>query len=98
MKIKRAFLELSAEKIYKSMIQPVFTYCGTLGLYWSRSRKSRIKSIERRRDRSQKVMDSGESNKETVLPDCVKDNVCTPFKGYFTKIELKIKTRNNLVH
>ena len=71
MKIKRAFLELSAEKIYKSMIQPVFTYCGTLGLYWSRSRKSGIKSIERRRDRSQKVMDSGESNKETVLPDCV---------------------------
>ena len=68
MKIKRAFLELSAEKIYKSMIQPVFTYCGTLCPYWSRSRKSRIKSIERR---SQKVMDSGESNKETVLPDCV---------------------------
>ena len=98
MKIKRAFLELSAEKIYKSMIQPVFTYCGTLGPYWSRSRKSRIKSIERRRDRSQKVMDSGESNKETVLPDCVKDNVCTPFKGYFTKIELNINTRNNLVH
>ena len=50
------------------MIQPVFTYCGTLGPYWSRSRKSRIKSIERR---GQKVMDSGESNKETVLPDCV---------------------------
>ena len=97
MKIKRAFLELSAEKIYKSMIQPVFTYCGTLSLYWSRSRKSRIKSIERR---SQKVMDSGESNKETVLPDCVclKDNVCTPFKRYFTKIELNINTRNNLVH
>ena len=95
MKINRAFLELSAEKIYKSMIQPVFTYSGTLGLYWSRSRKSRIESIERR---SQKVMDSGESNKETVLPDCVKDNVCTPFKGYFTKIELNINTRNNLVH
>ena len=32
----------SAEKIYKAMIQPVFTYCGTLGLCWSRSRKSRI--------------------------------------------------------
>ena len=43
MKINLAFLELSAEKIYKSMIQPVFTCCGTLGLYWSRSRKSRIK-------------------------------------------------------
>ena len=43
----------SAEKIYKAMIQPVFTYCGTLGLCWSRSRKSRIESIERR---SQKVI------------------------------------------
>ena len=69
MKIKLAFLELSAEKIYKAMIQPVFTYCGTLGLYWPRSRnKSRIESIERR---SQKVMESGEFNKETVLPACV---------------------------
>ena len=34
----------SAEKIYKAMIQPVFTYCGTLGLCWSRSSKSRIES------------------------------------------------------
>ena len=59
MKIKLAFLELSAEKIYKAMIEPVFTYCGTLGIYWSRSRKSRIESIARR---SQKVMDSGEFN------------------------------------
>ena len=30
------------------MIQPVFMYCGTLGLCWSRSRKSRIASIELR--------------------------------------------------
>ena len=68
MKIKLAFLELSAEKIYKAMIEPVFTYCGTLGIYWSRSRKSRIESIKRR---SQKVSDSGEFNKEKVLPGCV---------------------------
>ena len=33
---------------YFFIIQPVFTYCGTLGLCWSRSRKSRIESIERR--------------------------------------------------
>ena len=68
MKIKLAFLELSAEKIYKAMIEPVFTYCRTLGIYWSRSRKSRIESIKRRR---QKVSDSGEFDKETVLPACV---------------------------
>ena len=35
------------------MIQPVFLYCGTLGICWSRSRVSRIESIERR---SQKVI------------------------------------------
>ena len=33
-----------------------------------------------------------------IVFDCLKDNVCTPFKGYFTKIELNINTRNNLVH
>ena len=38
----------SAEIIYEAMIQTVFTYCGTLGLCWSRSRKSRNESIERR--------------------------------------------------
>ena len=27
--------------------------------------------------------------------DCLQDNVCTPFKGYFTKIEDNINTRKN---
>ena len=27
--------------------------------------------------------------------DCLQDNVCTPFKGYFSKIEHNINTRNN---
>ncbi|KAK2552043.1 hypothetical protein P5673_027065 [Acropora cervicornis] len=92
----------SAEKIYKAMIQPVFTYRGTLGLCWSRSRKSRIESIERQ---SQKVI-GGNYQVQTVeslmkrqscqlVFDCLKDNVCTPFKGYFTKIEHNINTRNN---
>ena len=96
------FEKSSAEKIYKAMIQPVFTYCGTLGLCWSRSRKSRIESIERR---SQKVI-GGNDQVQTVeslikrqscqlVFDCLQDNVCTPFKGYFTKIEHNINTRNN---
>ena len=56
------------------MIQPVFTYCGTLGVSLSRSRKSRNERIERR---SQKVIDGNyqvqtvEFNNETVLPACV---------------------------
>lgn len=92
----------SAEKIYKAMIQPVFTCCGTLGLCWSRSRKSWIESIERQ---SQKVI-GGNYQVQTVeslmkrqscqlVFDCLKDNVCTPFKGYFAKIEHNINTRNN---
>ncbi|XP_073259241.1 UMP-CMP kinase-like [Porites lutea] len=71
----------SAEKIYKAMIQPVFTYCGTLGLGWSHSRKSRIESIERR---SQKVI-GGNYQVQTVeslikrqscqlVFDCLQDN------------------------
>ena len=84
------------------MIQPVFTYCGTLGLCWLRSRKSRIESIERR---SQKVI-GGNYQVQTLeslikrqscklVFDCLRDNVCTPFKRYFTKIEHNINTRNN---
>ena len=92
----------SAQKIYKAVIRPVFTYCGTLGLCWSRSRKNRIESIERR---SQKVID-GNYQVHTVeslvkgqpcqlVFDCLQDSFCSPFKGYFTQIEHNINTRNN---
>ena len=47
-RIRSLIHKSSAEKICKALIQPVFTYCGTLGLRWSRSRKSRIENIERR--------------------------------------------------
>ena len=30
-----------------------------------------------------------------IVFDCLQDNICTPFKGYFTKIEHNINTRNN---
>ena len=30
-----------------------------------------------------------------LVYDCLQDNVCTPYKGYFTKIEHNINTRNN---
>ena len=57
----------SAQKIYKAVIRPVFTYCGTLGLCWSRSRKNRIESIERR---SQKVI-GGNYQVHTVESLCL---------------------------
>ena len=92
----------SAEKIYKAMIQPVFMYCGTLGLCWSHSCKSRIESIE---CRSQKVI-GGNYQVQTVeslikrqscqsVFDFLQDNICIRFKEYFAKIEHNINTRNN---
>ena len=33
--------------------------------------------------------------KRQLVFDCLQDNVCTPFKGYFTKTEHNINTRNN---
>ena len=85
----------SAEKIYKAVIQPVFTYCGTLGFCWSFSHKSQSENIERL---SQKVI--GGNHQVQTLESLMKrqscqDNVCTPLKGYFTKIEHNINTRNN---
>ena len=84
------------------MIQPVFTYCGTWGLCWSRSHKSQIESIE---CRSQKVIGGNYQvhkvenliNRQScqLVFDCLQDNVCTPFKGYFTKINHNINSRNN---
>ena len=87
------------------MIQPVFTYCGTLGLCWSRSRKSRIESIERR---SQKVI-GGNYQVQTVeslikrqscqlVFDCLQDNVCTPFKGYLQKLNTTLTLETMGVH
>ena len=39
---------LNAERIYRAMIMPVFTYCGTTGLGWSDTNKRLIGNIERR--------------------------------------------------
>ena len=38
----------SAEQIYRTMIMPVFGYCGSLSLGWSSTFKKRIESLERR--------------------------------------------------
>ena len=38
----------SAQRIYQSMIMPIFTYCSYISLGWSESRKRMIRSIEAR--------------------------------------------------
>ena len=42
----------SAQQIYQSMIMSIFTHCGYNSLGWSESRKSMIRSIEKRSAKS----------------------------------------------
>ena len=46
--IRSSIDTLNAQRIYKSMIMPIFTYCGYNSLGWSESRKRIIRSIETR--------------------------------------------------
>ena len=95
MKIKLAFLELSAEKIYKAMIEPVFTYCGTLVSIGHVPVKVELKALNVEVRKSATVESLIKRQSCQLVFDCLQDNVCTPFKGYFTKIEHNINTRNN---
>ena len=41
----------SAERIYRSMIMPLFTYCGQITLGWSETRRCQIRNLEPRSHR-----------------------------------------------
>lgn len=92
-----------AESIYNTMIAPIFTYCGTLGLSFPDYRKEMIKNIERR---GFKVIGNSSFNPPSVnnlikrksclfVFDCLLNNVCTPFKNYFERLVHSKATRNN---
>ena len=42
---------LSAERIYRAMIMPIFTYCGQITLGWSETRRCQIRNLEQRSHR-----------------------------------------------
>ena len=42
---------LSAERIYRAMIMPIFTYCGQITLGWSETSRRQIRSLEQRSHR-----------------------------------------------
>ena len=100
---------LSAERIYRAMIMPVFTYCGTTGLGWSDTRKRLIGNIERRiltiiaSNSSNHSADLRIPSVDSILKrnaclfvfDCLHGNVCNPFKNYFVKTNHALNTRNN---
>ena len=107
-RIRSSIDSANAEKIYRAMIMPVFTYCGSIVLGWSNSRVNQIRRIEQR---SRNIIKS-EANSSTDLRiptiecaikkkvctfvfNCLQDNVCDPFKSYFERKQHDQNTRNN---
>lgn len=60
-RIRSSIDTFSAQRIYKSMIKLIFTYCGYNSLGWSESRKRMIRSTEAR-------------SHETISPKCSPQN------------------------
>ena len=60
-RIRSSIDTFSAQRIYKSMIKLIFTYCGYNSLGWSESRKHLIRSTEAR-------------SHETISPKCSPQN------------------------
>ena len=100
---------LSAERIYRAMIMPIFTYCGQITLGWSETRRCQIRNLEQRSHRII-LQNSKCLNCELRLPsienflkkkaclfvfDCLKGNVCSPFKDYFNFLIHDFNTRNS---
>ena len=109
-RIRPSIDTLSAQRIYQSMIMPMFTYCGYNSLGWSESRKRKIRSIE---TRSLEIITPKCSVQNCDLRfltidnflqkracrfvfDCLNGTVCCPFKDYFERLHHNaLITRNN---
>ena len=82
----------SAQQIYQSMIMSIFTYCGYNTLGWSESRKSMIRSIEKR---SLEIISPKCSQKNSDLRFLIIDNVlqkktCCFVFGCLLRMELHV--------
>ena len=95
---------VSAKRIYRAMIMPIFTYCGQITLGWSETRTCQIRNLEQRSHRII-LQNSKCLNCEFRLTlnakaclfvfDCLKGNVCSPFKDYFNLLIHHFNTRNS---
>jgi len=109
-RIRSSIDTLSAQRIYQSMIMPIFTFCGYNSLGWSESRKRMIRSIETRSLEIISQKCSPQNCDLRVLKidnflqkracrfvfDCLNGAVCFPFKDYFERLHHNdLNTRNN---
>ena len=100
---------LRAQRIYQSMIMPIFPYCSYSSLRWSESSKRMIRSIE---TRSLEIISQKCSSQNCDLRflsidnflqkrvccfvfDCFNGTACFPFKYYFQRFHSAFNTRNS---
>ena len=108
-KIRNSLTSNAAEALYRTMVLPIFTYCGTLSLGLPDSRLKRIRRIENRGKsviastlaknmeiRIPSVSSLIKQRACTIVFDCLNNNICELFEKYFEKTEHKYATRNNL--
>ena len=103
----RDHLDLPAAKaIYRTMIMPVFTYCGILQLNLSQTQLTRLSLFH---DRSMSVVYKGEQASDHIISvvnanklracklvhKCIDNDICDLFKSYFTIQHHGKETRNN---
>ena len=109
-RIRSSIDTFSAQRIYQSMIMPIFTYCDYSSLGWSESRKRMIRSIKKRSleiispkcspqncDLRFLTIDNFLQKKASCLVfDCLNGTACSPFKNYFQRLNHNaLNTRNN---
>ena len=95
----------SAERIYRAMIMPVFTYCSSITLGWSETRRKIIRNNELR---SFKIITRSSPDIDLRIPsfegtikkkacslvfDCLHNNVCDVYKNTFERNEHMQNTR-----
>jgi len=94
---------LRTERIYRAMIMPIFTYCGQIMLGWSETRRWQGSHRIILQNSNCLNCELGLSTIENFLKkkaclfvfDCLKGNVCSPFKNYFHFLTHDFSTRNS---
>ena len=102
-RIRSSIDSASSEKIYRTMIMPVFGYCGSLSLGWSSSYKKRIESLDVIRSTrvasvSLRVLsiEAGVKKRScNMVFDTLQGNVCDAMKDYFVINAHGKNTRND---
>eukprot|EP00112_Aurelia_sp_Birch-Aquarium-sp1_P011656 Seg245.6 transcript_id=Seg245.6/GoldUCD/mRNA.D3Y31 product="hypothetical protein" protein_id=Seg245.6/GoldUCD/D3Y31 len=107
-KVRNSLTSDAAEALYRTMVLPIFTYCGTLSLGLPDSRLQKTQSIEKRGKNA--IASTVKKNMETRIPsvsslikrracsivfDYLNNNICELFQNYFEKTDHKYATRNN---